>query len=123
MRYSKEHCRIKKISSGVLIGVTDYARGKICKNHELFLCDEGDYIRAGESIGEIVSCKFFDIISPVNGTVVKVNDDIIGNDKLLVGDNPWLVEMTDVAFTRPLMSEHEYKEYLLKLNRTEDSDL
>lgn len=123
MRYSKEHCRIEKTANGILIGITDYARSKICKSYELFLCDEGDFIRAGESIGEIVSCKFFDIISPVNGTVVRVNDDIIGNDKLLVGDNPWLVEMTDVAFTRPLMSKNEYNSYILKLAEAEPCDL
>lgn len=109
MRYSKEHCKVERTENGVKIGITDYAISKLCKSFEIFLCDEEEYIHAGESIGEIISCEFFDIISPVNGTVVKVNEEVLKNPKILIGSNPWLVEMTDVAFTQPLMSENEYK--------------
>lgn len=115
MRYSKNHCWVKKTENGVLIGITDYAKDKICRSFELFLCDEGDFIRGGESLGEIISCKFFDIISPVNGTVVSVNEDVLDNPKILVETNLWLVEMTNVAFTQPLMSESEYDVYLNNL--------
>ncbi|MBQ2841524.1 MAG: glycine cleavage system protein H [Clostridia bacterium] len=116
MRYSKNHCWVKKTENGVLIGITDFAVKKICKSFEIFLCDENEYIHAGESIGEIISCEFFDILSPVSGTVIRVNEDVLDNPKILVETNPWLVEMTDVAFTQPLMSEHEYDIYLNNLN-------
>ena len=112
MRYSKEHCKVEKTKDGVKIGITDYAVRKICKSFEIFLCDEEEYIHAGESIGEIISCEFFDIISPVNGTVVKVNEEVLKNPKILIDTNPWLVEMTDVAFTQPLMNESGYNIYL-----------
>ncbi len=115
MRYSKNHCRIEKISDGILIGISDYAVKKTCKNFEIFLCDEDEYIHAGESIGEIISCEFFDIISPVNGTVVKINEDVLDNPQILIDSNPWLVKMTDIAFTHPLMSETEYNVYLNNL--------
>lgn len=115
MRYSKDHCRIEKTESGVLIGISDYAASKICKTFELFLCDEDDYIHGGESLGEIISCEFFDIISPVNGTVVRVNEEVLENPQMLIEYNPWLVEMTDVAFTKPLLSENEYTEYINNL--------
>ncbi len=113
--YSKNHCRIEKTENGVKIGITDYAVKKICKNFEIFLCDEDEYIHAGESIGEIISCEFFDIISPVNGTVVRVNEEVLDNPQILVDSNPWLVEMTDVAFTQQMMSEAEYNDYLNNL--------
>ena len=115
MMYSKNHCRIEKTESGVLIGITDYAVKKICKSFEIFLCDEDEYIHSGESIGEIISCEFFDIISPVNGTVVKVNEDVLDSPQILVESNPWLVEMTDVAYTQPLMNETEYDYYINNL--------
>lgn len=115
MRYSKNHCRIEKTENGVLIGISDYAVSKICKSFELFLCDDGDYIHAGESIGEIISCEFFDIISPVNGRVIRVNEDVLENPQSLITDNPWLAEIADVAFTQPLMSESEYVLYLSDL--------
>lgn len=116
MKYSGNHCRIEKTESGVLIGISDYAVSKICKSFELYLCDENDYIHAGESIGEIISCEFFDIISPVNGRVIRVNEDVLENPQTLITDNPWLAEMTDVAFTRPLMTESEYNSYINSLN-------
>ena len=53
MRFSKKHCWIRKKESSVLIGITEFAANRICDNFELFLCDEGDIIRSGESIGEI----------------------------------------------------------------------
>ncbi|MBQ2973694.1 MAG: hypothetical protein IJE19_05010 [Clostridia bacterium] len=115
MRYSKDHCRIEKTEDGVKIGISDYAVRKICKSFELFLCDEDEYIHAGESIGEIISCEFFDILSPVNGTVVRVNEDVLDNPQILIDANPWLIEMTDVAFTLPLMSKAEYDVYLNNL--------
>lgn len=112
MRYSENHCRIEKTSNGVLIGISDYAVSKICKSFELYLCDDDDYIHAGESIGEIISCEFFDIISPVNGRVVRVNEDVLENPQNLISNNPWLIEMTDVAYTQPLMTESEYNSYV-----------
>ena len=115
MRYSKNHCWVEKTSNGALIGITDYVRSKICRSFEIFLCDEDEYVRSGESIGEIISCEFFDILSPVNGTVVRVNEDVLDNPQILVNSNPWLVEMSDVAFTEPLMSEAEYSVYINNL--------
>ena len=115
MRYSKDHCRVEKTESGVLIGITDYAVGKICRNFEIFLCDEDEFIHAGESIGEIIACEFFDILSPVNGTVVSVNEDVLDNPQILIDSNPWLIEMTDAAFTQPLMGETEYNDYINNL--------
>lgn len=112
MRYSENHCWVKKTGCGVLIGITDYARSKICKSFEIFLCDEDEYIHSGDSLGEIISCEFFDILSPVNGTVIKVNEDVLDNPQMLISDNPWLVEMTDVAYTQPLMSEIEYNNFI-----------
>lgn len=116
MRFSKEHCWIEKTENGVLIGITDFLRNKICKSFELFLCDEGDFIRSGESLGEIISCEFIDIISPVSGNVLRVNDELLSNPTLLLEKNVWLAEFTDVAYTRELMSSFEYEKYLSVLS-------
>ncbi|MBQ2848668.1 MAG: glycine cleavage system protein H [Clostridia bacterium] len=115
MRYSKDHCCIEKTETGVKIGLTEYLHSKICNNFEINLCDEGDRVRAGDIIGDIESCDFFDIISPVSGTVVRVNDEALDNPQLILKNNPWLIEMTDVAFTQQLMSENEYNVYLKNL--------
>lgn len=112
MRYSKEHCWVEKTADGVKIGITDYLRNRICRNFIINLCDEDDEIRAGEIMGDVESCNFFDIIAPVSGTVLRVNDDVLMNPQLLLNENVWLAEFTDVSYTKPLMSEDEYKIFL-----------
>ena len=109
MRYSKEHCWVEKTADGVKIGITDYLRNRICRNFIINLCDEDDEIRAGEIMGDVESCDFFDIIAPVSGTVLRVNDDVLMNPQLLLDGNVWLAEFTDVSYTKPLMSEDEYE--------------
>ena len=92
MRYSKEHCWVEKTADGVKIGITDYLRNRICRNFIINLCDEDDEIRAGEIMGDVESCDFFDIIAPVSGTVLRVNDDVLMNPQLLLNENVWLAE-------------------------------
>lgn len=112
MRYSKEHCWVEKTADGVKIGITDCLRNRICRNFIINLCDEDDEIRAGEIMGDVESCDFFDIIAPVSGTVLRVNDDVLMNPQLLLNENVWLAEFTDVSYTKSLMSEDEYKIFL-----------
>ena len=115
MKYSKEHCWVEKTETGVKIGITDCLRNRICKNFIINLCDEDDEIRAGEIMGDVESCDFFDIIAPVSGKVLCVNDDMLMNPQILLNENVWLVEFTDVAYTKPLMSEAEYRMFLLQI--------
>ena len=117
LRYSKDHCWVRKSENGAVIGITDYVRKQICKSFEINLCDEGDEIRAGEIIGDIESCKLFDIISPVSGTVVRVNDSLLENKEELldVSRECWLCELSQVTYTRPLMSEAEYNDCIEKI--------
>lgn len=115
MRFSKEHCWLEKTSNGVFVGITDFASKKLCKSFELFLCDEGDEIKADESLGEIISCEFFDIVSPINGKVVWVNDDLL-NDPTPLKTEPFknpLCKIEDAVFAKPLLSEMEYRTFCL----------
>ena len=112
MRYSKDHCWVEKSENGVKIGITDALRSRICKNFIINLCDEDDYIRAGDIMGDVESCDWFDIIAPVSGTVVSVNDDLLSNPQILLSENVWLAEFTDVSYPLPLMSENEYSKIL-----------
>lgn len=109
MRYSKDHCWVEKTENGVKIGITDVLRNRICKNFIINLCDEDDRIRAGEIMGDVESCDWFDIIAPVSGKVVCVNDELLSNPQIFLKENVWLAEFTDVSYPLPLMSENEYE--------------
>lgn len=108
MRYSKDHCWVEKTANGVKIGITDALRSRICRNFIINLCDEDDEIRAGDIIGDVESCDWFDIIAPVSGRVICVNDELLANPLILLNENVWLVELSDVFYPLPLMSENEY---------------
>lgn len=114
LRYSKDHCWIKKTENGVLVGISDYARRQICDSFVLNLPDEDEVFRAGDLLCDIESCRYFDVISPVSGRVVKVNEALLEDSSPLLADpyDCWLCEMTDVAYTKPLMSATEYAEYI-----------
>lgn len=114
LRYSKKHCWIKKTANGVLVGISDYARRQICESFVINLPDEDEEFRAGDVICDIESCRYFDVISPVNGRVLRVNENLLENNSLLLDDpyDCWICELTDVAYTQPLMTPTEYAEYI-----------
>ena len=118
LRYSKEHCWVKKTDSGILVGISDYACKQICKSFVLNLPDEDEKFGAGDVICDIESCKFFEIVSPVKGRISRVNEVLLDDASRLLTDpyDCWLFEMTDIAFTRPLMSATEYADYLVTLD-------
>ena len=117
-RYSENHIWIKKTQSGVLVGISDYACKQICKSFVLNLPDEDEEFRAGDVICDIESCKFFDVISPVKGRVIRVNEALLDDASPLLDDpyECWLCELADVAYTHPLLSAKEYAEYLSTLD-------
>ena len=110
LRYSKDHCWVRKTENGAVIGITDYVRKQICKSFEINLCDEGDEIRAGEIIGDIESCKLFDIIAPVSDSLLENKEELLD-----VSRECWLCELSQAAYTRPLMSEAEYNDFIKKI--------
>lgn len=118
LRYSKEHCWVKKTDNGILVGISDYACKQICKSFVLNLPDDDEKFRAGEVICDIESCRYFEVISPVNGRISRVNESLFEDASLLLSDpyECWLFEMTDIAFTQSLMSATEYAEYLVTLD-------
>ncbi|MFN0207413.1 MAG: glycine cleavage system protein GcvH [Planctomycetota bacterium] len=77
-RYLETHEWARKDGDIVVIGITDHAVSQL---GELVFCKfnkkAGDRVAAHESFGEIESVKAVsDINSPVNGTVVEVNNSV-----------------------------------------------
>ncbi len=114
LRYSKDHCWVRKTENGVLVGISDYARKQICDSFVINLPDEDEEFRAGELICDIESCRYFDVLSPVNGKVLRVNEALLEDSSVLLDDpyDCWICELCDVAYTQPLMSAKEYADYI-----------
>lgn len=82
-------------NSNVRIGITTAARKLL--GHTVFvnLPEVGSTLVKGETLGDIEGVKtVIELVSPVNGTVVAVNDEAVNNPDL-VDANPaecWLIE-------------------------------
>ena len=115
--YSKNHTWVRFLPDGhALVGVTQYLVD-IKKNPSFVnLCDEGDTVRAGEWLGDV---EFFkgvtDILSPVSGTVVRVNERALTDPASLQNaQDAWLAELADVRQDGTLWSWDDYHHYFMR---------
>lgn len=81
-RYLESHewGRLEKDGT-VTIGITDFAVEQLNDLTFVDLPEKGDKVTRGEAFGEIESVKAVsDLISPVSGKIVAVNDGVDGDD-------------------------------------------
>lgn len=113
--FSKEHLWVKLEESGeVLLGITDYAQNQLGGVVFVNLPEPGTEISEGVPLGDIESVKTVsDLISPITGTVLEVNELVIDNPGV-VNEDPyenWLVKVLHSGIPDTLMNQCNYEEY------------
>ena len=96
------------------IGITDYAQHALGNIVYVDMPEVDDDVTAGEDFGAVESVKAAsDLISPVSGAVVEINEHLIDNPRLINQDAVanWIikVELTDPSELDSLMDEEAYK--------------
>jgi len=93
--YSKDYAWVKVEDDKVRIGITDYAQKQL---HEVVFADlpeAGATITQNEPYGTLESVKAVsDLIAPISGTVVEVNQNVLDNPGLINEDpygEGWLI--------------------------------
>ncbi len=119
IRYTETHEWARKESDTLIsIGITEYAVKELGDIVYIELPDVETSIEAKEAFGTIESVKAVsDLISPVTGTIVQVNESIAEAPEELADDpyeEGWLikVEVEDPSEFEDLMTAEEYIEYL-----------
>jgi len=86
--YSESHEWVKPSGDGfALIGITDFAQSQLGSVVFVDLPEVGQQLEKGVEFGAVESVKAAsDLISPVSGVVVEVNDDVIGEPELVNQD-------------------------------------
>lgn len=112
--YSPTHEYIKVEGNNGYIGITDYAQNALGNVVYVDMPEQGDDVTAGEEFGAVESVKAAsDLISPVSGAVIDINEHLIDNPRLINEDamNNWIieVELTNPAELDELMDEEAYK--------------
>lgn len=117
IKYSPEHNWVELKRKVVTIGLTDYLIGELGDLIDLCLPKVGEEVIDDIPYGEIESISTLrDLISPLNGAIVKVNSDLATSLKVLQRDpygDGWFIKVRlpeDYSLDF-LMDEDEYEEY------------
>jgi len=118
LKYHKEHTWAKVSGKKATIGITDYAQNALGDIVYIDLPEVDANIEINSEIGEIESTKATSsIISPLNGRVIEVNEDLTETPETINEDpygKGWIavVEIDDVAEVNDLMDASEYEKYV-----------
>ena len=117
--YSESHEYVKVEGNYGFIGITDYAQNALGNVVYVDLPEVDDEVTAGEEFGAVESVKAAsDLISPVSGTVIEVNDELDDQPELVNQDAfaNWIikVEMSDKSELDNLMDAKAYAAFCEK---------
>ena len=113
--YSESHEYVCVEGEYGYIGITDYAQHELGNVVYVDMPEPDDEVTAGEEFGAVESVKAAsDLISPVSGTVVEVNEDLEDEPDLINKDAfaNWIIKvrLSDPVELDNLMDAERYKE-------------
>lgn len=111
--YSDSHEYIKVEGEYGYIGITDYAQAQLGQVVYVDMPEVDDEVTAGEEFGAVESVKAAsDLISPVSGTVVEINEALEDEPELINQDAfaNWIikVKISDASELEKLMDAAAY---------------
>ena len=114
--YSESHEYVKVEGEFAYVGITDYAQNALGNVVYVDLPEVDDEVEANEDFGAVESVKAAsDLISPVSGTVVEVNEALEDKPELLNEDpfENWIikVQLSDTAELDNLMDAQGYEDF------------
>jgi len=117
--YSESHEFVRVEGDFGFVGITDYAQNALGTVVYVDMPDVDDEVEAGEEFGAVESTKAAsDLISPVSGTVVEVNEALEDEPELINQDafENWIikVELSDKGNLDNLMDATAYAAFCEK---------
>ena len=111
--YSESHEYVRVEGNIGYIGITDYAQEQLGNVVYVDMPEEGDEVTATEDFGAVESVKAAsDLISPVSGTVLEVNEALEDQPELINQDafTNWIikVKLSDPSELENLMDAATY---------------
>ena len=117
--YSESHEFVRVEGDFAYVGITDYAQHALGNIVYVDMPDVDDEVTAEEDFGAVESVKAAsDLISPVSGTVVEVNEALEDEPELINKDafENWIikVELSDKGELDNLMDAAAYEAFCAK---------
>lgn len=116
--YSREHTWVRIDGDIATVGITDYAQDKLGEILSVELFPEDSAVEQGESFGVIESLKVTtELISPVSGEIIGVNEDLADDVGILNGDSydtGWMITVRVRALEEldNLLDAEAYADYV-----------
>ncbi|CCZ10975.1 glycine cleavage system H protein [Prevotella sp. CAG:1092] len=113
--YSESHEYVKVEGEYGYVGITDYAQHQLGNVVYVDMPEVDDDVTAGEEFGAVESVKAAsDLISPISGTVVEINEVLEDEPEQINKDAfaNWImkVKLSDTSELEGLMSASQYEE-------------
>lgn len=113
--YASTHEYVKVEGNIGYVGITDYAQNQLGNVVYVDMPEVDDEVTAGEEFGAVESVKAAsDLISPVSGKVIEINEALEDSPELINEDayENWIikVELSDTAELSNLMDAAAYTE-------------
>ena len=117
--YSESHEYVRVEGNFGFIGISDYAQHALGNVVYVDMPDVDDEVSAGEEFGAVESVKAAsDLIAPVTGVVIEVNEDLEDQPELINQDayENWIikVELSDKSELDNLMDAKAYAAFCEK---------
>ena len=114
LKYSKDHEWVKFEGDVAIIGISDFAQDALGDVVFVNLPGEGDEATAGEAFGDVESVKAVsDLVSPVSGTIVAVNEELADAPEMLNSDpyGAWIIKVEGVSAQEELLDAAAYEAF------------
>ncbi len=113
--YTESHEYVKVEGEYGYVGITDYAQHQLGNVVYVDLPEVDDEVTAGDDFGTVESVKAAsDLVSPVSGVVVEVNEALEDDPALINKDafENWIikVKLSDMVELDGLMNASQYEE-------------
>ncbi len=118
MKYTEDHEWLRVEGDVVVVGITDHAAEQLGDVVFVELPEAETQVTKGDDIVVIESVKAAsDIVAPLDGEIVAVNDDLADNPGLVNEDptgNAWFfkIKVEDMGQLDGYMSEDEYQDMI-----------
>lgn len=114
LKYSKDHEWVKFEGDTAVIGISDFAQDALGDVVFVNLPGEGDEATAGAAFGDVESVKAVsDLVSPVSGTIVAVNEELADAPEMLNSDpyGAWIIKVEGVTASEELLDAAAYEAF------------
>ena len=114
LQYTKSHEWVKTEGDVTVVGISDFAQDALGDVVFVNLPGVGDEVTAEEAFGDVESVKAVsDLVSPVTGVVLEVNEELLDHPELLNSDpyGNWLIKVEQVTDTEELLDAAAYEAF------------